>query len=118
MIKICGNYYMTANSYNYIVKKAYRKKDGEMGYSYNILYYSSLFEALNTIKQYAIRDGIAEEKLTDLKQMISELERTATELKNAVAKLSLDLNTDEIKERIGKMKDSPCPAEGVTDILA
>ena len=73
MIKICGNYYMTANSYNYIVKKAYRKKDEEMGYSSNILYYSSLFEALNTIKQYAIRDGIAEEKLTDLN--LSELRR-------------------------------------------
>lgn len=115
MIKICENYYMTANSYNYIVKKAYRKNDGETGYS-DYRYYSSLAAALNTTKDYAVRDGIAEEKLTDVKQMISELERTATELKNAVAKLSLDLNTDEVKERIRKMQDSPCPAEGVTDI--
>lgn len=113
MLKICGNYYMTANSYNYIVKKACRKKNGEMGYSSHIWYYSSLVEALNTTKDYAIRDGIAEEKLTDVKQMISELERTTTEVKNAVARLNQDLNTDELKEKIRKMQDSPCP----TDIL-
>lgn len=117
MINICGNYYMTANSYNYIVKKEYRKNDGETGYS-DYRYYSSLAAALNTTKDYAVRDGIAEEKLTDVKQMISELERATIEVKNAVAKLGLAMNTSEIKKKIEEMQDEPDKAEDVAKFPA
>lgn len=104
MICVCKNYCLTANSNSYILKKAHVKRNGEVEYdSYS--YYPSLESALNSAMRYAARDGVASGELTELKKVISEIQRTKAEVKSAVAGLDTKTALEKLRTRNNKTEE-------------
>lgn len=85
---VCGNYDLTVHNGNYVLRKAYTRRGGRIGYDH-YTYYASLQSALTMAMQYAVRDGVEKKKLTDVSQVIAEIQRAEAEVKCSVDMLEL-----------------------------
>ena len=80
MIQLPGGYAMTADETCYMVGVPYkRKKDGREDLTKK-LYYTSLSSAMSGTLQRIIRERVAAGDITEMRQLVAEVEKLRVEL--------------------------------------
>lgn len=96
-VRICGEYDLTVNNSCYVLGKARTGKDGSIRYDH-CTYYASLSSALTRAMDYAVRDGVEQGKLTEMRQVLAEIRRAEAEVKCAVEMLELKLTLEKASQ--------------------
>ena len=78
MLKIFDNYYLDASGVCYMLKKAHVKGGSKVEYDV-CTYHTRLEEALAEAVRRGLREGVADEKLTEWEQLCGEFRRLKSE---------------------------------------
>lgn len=87
MLKIFDNYYLDASGVCYMLKKAHVKGDSKVEYDV-CTYHTRLEEALAEAVQRGLREGVADEKLTEWEQLCGEFRRLKSEVQGLLESIS------------------------------
>lgn len=87
MLKIFDNYYLDASSVCYMLKKAHVKGGSKVEYDV-CTYHTRLEEALAEAVRRGLREGVADEKLTEWEQLCGEFRRLKSEVQGLLESIS------------------------------
>lgn len=87
MLKIFDNYYLDASGVCYMLKKAHVKGGSKVEYDV-CTYHTRLEEALAEAVRRGLREGVADEKLTEWEQLCGELRRLKSEVQGLLESIS------------------------------
>ena len=87
MLKIFDNYYLDASGVCYMLKKAHVKGDSKVEYDV-CTYHTRLEEALAEAVRRGLREGVADEKLTEWEQLCGEFRRLKSEVQGLLESIS------------------------------
>lgn len=87
MLKIFDNYYLDASGVCYMLKKAHVKGDSKVEYDV-CTYHTRLEEALAEAVRRGLREGVADEKLTEWEQLCGEFWRLKSEVQGLLESIS------------------------------
>lgn len=87
MLKIFDNYYLDASGVCYMLKKAHVKGGSKVEYDV-CTYHTRLEEALAEAVRRGLREGVADEKLTEWEQLCGEFRRLKSEVQGLLESIS------------------------------
>lgn len=87
MLKIFDNYYLDASGVCYMLKKAHVKGGSKVEYDV-CTYHTRLEEALAEAVRRGLREGVADEKLTEWEQLCGEFRRLKSEVQGLLEAIS------------------------------
>lgn len=87
MLKISDNYYLDASGVCYMLKKAHVKGGSKVEYDV-CTYHTRLEEALAEAVRRGLREGVADEKLTEWEQLCGEFRRLKSEVQGLLESIS------------------------------
>ena len=87
MLKIFDNYYLDASGVCYMLKKAHVKGGSKEEYDV-CTYHTRLEEALAEAVRRGLREGVADEKLTEWEQLCGEFRRLKSEVQGLLESIS------------------------------
>lgn len=87
MLKIFDNYYLDASGVCYMLKKAHVKGGSKVEYDV-CTYHTRLEEALAEAVRRGLREGVADEKLTEWEQLCGEFRRLKSEVQELLESIS------------------------------
>ena len=87
MLKIFDNYYLDASGMCYMLKKAHVKGGSKVEYDV-CTYHTRLEEALAEAVRRGLREGVADEKLTEWEQLCGEFRRLKSEVQGLLEAIS------------------------------
>lgn len=87
MLKIFDNYYLDASGVCYMLKKAHVKGGSKVEYDV-YTYHTRLEEALAEAVRRGLREGVADEKLTEWEQLCGEFRRLKSEVQGLLESIS------------------------------
>ena len=87
MLKIFDNYYLDASGVCYMLKKTHVKGDSKVEYDV-CTYHTRLEEALAEAVRRGLREGVADEKLTEWEQLCGEFRRLKSEVQGLLESIS------------------------------
>lgn len=87
MLKIFDNYYLDASGVCYMLKKAHVKGGSKVEYDV-CTYHTRLEEALAEAVRRGLREGVADEKLTEWEQLCGEFRRLKHEVQGLLESIS------------------------------
>lgn len=87
MLKIFDNYYLDASGVCYVLKKAHVKGGSKVEYDV-CTYHTRLEEALAEAVRRGLREGVADEKLTEWEQLCGEFRRLKSEVQGLLESIS------------------------------
>ena len=87
MLKIFDNYYLDASGVCYMLKKAHVKGGSKVEYDV-CTYHTRLEEALAEAVRRGLREGVADEKLTEWEQLCGEFRRLKSDVQGLLESIS------------------------------
>lgn len=87
MLKIFDNYYLDASGVCYMLKKPHVKGGSKVEYDV-CTYHTRLEEALAEAVRRGLREGVADEKLTEWEQLCGEFRRLKSEVQGLLESIS------------------------------
>lgn len=86
MIHLIGDYYLSADKYQYILAKPVRRGAGRISMN-GARYCVTLQEAVATAANLALREGVASGEIASLQDAVTKMQRISDELKAAVSEM-------------------------------
>ena len=84
MLHLIGDYYLSADKYQYILAKPVQRGAGRVSMN-DARYCVTLQEAVTTAANLALREGISSGEVTSLQDAVTQMQHVSDELKAAVS---------------------------------